>query len=132
MVDVSGCPAKPGVLDCAVMELRHAIMGAPMGRQVDRFHEYQPQHTLAERVEKVKLVRGAEGVETAYAQDFADPERTVALVRDSGLPVFALNLDVESEKKWQRGSFTASDPELRANAVANLKSAMDLAAELDA
>ena len=58
------------------------------------FHEYQPQHILAERVEMVKPVRGAEGIEIVYTQEFADPQRTVALVRDSVLPVSAVNLDV--------------------------------------
>jgi xylose isomerase len=43
-----------------------------------------------------------------------------------------VNLNVKSTKKWQSGSFTSPDPQLRADAVADLKTAMDLAAELDA
>jgi xylose isomerase len=46
--------------------------------------------------------------------------------------VSAVNLNVKSERKWQSGSFTSTDAELRANAVSNMKIAMDLAAELDA
>ena len=103
-----------------------------MGRQADRFHEYQPARELAERLELVKQVCGADGIEIVYPQEFADPAQTIAIVKDSGLPVSAVNLNVKSEKKWQAGSFTATDPGLRANAVANLKIAMDLAAELDA
>jgi xylose isomerase len=103
-----------------------------MGRQADRFHEYQPARDLAERLAMVKRVKGAQGIEIVYPQDFPDPDRTVALVRDAGLAVSAVNLNVKSEKRWQAGSFTASDPALRAEALAGMKRAMDLAAELDA
>jgi xylose isomerase len=103
-----------------------------MGRQADRFHEYQLARDLPQRLEMVKRVQGVDGIEIVYPQDFADPKQTVAMVRDAGLPVSAVNLIVKSEKKWQSGSFTSTDPQLRADAVANMKSAMDLAAELDA
>jgi len=114
------------------MELRHSVMVPLMGRQTDRFHEYQPARDLAERLDMVKGVRGVEGIEIVYPGDFADPKQTVAMVRDSGLAVSAVNLNVKSAKKWQAGSFTAPDPQIRRDAVADLKTAMDLAAELDA
>jgi xylose isomerase len=103
-----------------------------MGRQADRFHEYQPARDLAERLAMVKRVKGVTGIEIVYPQDFDEPGRTVALVTDSGLAVSAINLNVKSEKKWQAGSFTASDPSVRADAVMAMKRAMDLAAELEA
>jgi len=103
-----------------------------MGRQADRFHEYQPARDLSERLAMVKRVRGVEGIEIVYPGDFADPRETIAMVQDAGLPVSAVNLNVKSAKKWQAGAFTASDPQLRADAVADLKITMDLAAELEA
>ena len=114
------------------MELKHSVMVSLMGRQADRFHEYQPARDLAERLTMVKRVRGVEGIEIVYPGDFADPKQTVAMVRDSGLAVSAVNLNVKSAKKWQAGSFTAPDPQIRRDAVADLKTVMDLAAELDA
>lgn len=114
------------------MELRHSVMIPLMGRQVDRFHEYQPDRDLAERLEMVRQVRGINGIEVVYPGDFVDPRATIAMIGDSGLPVSAVNLNVKSAKKWQPGSFTATDPQLRADAVADLKTAMDLAAELGA
>jgi xylose isomerase len=107
-------------------------MAGLMGRQADRFHEYQPACGLGERLEMVKRVKGADGIEIVYPQEFSDPAATIALVKASGLPVSAVNLNVKSEKKWQSGSFTSTDRTVRADAVANLKVAMDLAAELDA
>jgi xylose isomerase len=67
-----------------------------------------------------------------YPSDFGDVRESVALIKDSGLPVSAVNLNVKSADKWQPGSFTATDPQLRADAVADLKIVIDLAAELDA
>jgi xylose isomerase len=103
-----------------------------MGRQADRFHEYQPTRDLAERLEMVQQVRGIDGIEVVYPSDFQDVQACLAMIGDSGLPVSAVNLNVKSAKKWQPGSFTATDPQLRADAIADLKTAMDLAVELGA
>ncbi len=112
------------------MKLRHAIMLGMMGRIADRFHEYQGPRDLAERLAMVKQVEGVNGIEIVYPGDFPDVDETIMMVKDSGLPVSAVNLNVKSQKKWERGSFTAPDPTLRAAAVADMKIAMDLAAEL--
>jgi xylose isomerase len=114
------------------VKLNHSVMVPLMGRQADRFHQYQPAHDLAERLAMTKRVRGVDGIEVVYPSDFGDVRESVALVRDSGLPVSAVNLNVKSADKWQPGAFTATDPQLRADAVADLKITMDLAAELDA
>jgi xylose isomerase len=103
-----------------------------MGRQADRFHEYQPVKDLAERLEMTQRVRGVDGIEVVYPSDFRGLEAAVATIKDVGLPVSAVNLNVKSDKKWQSGSFTSMDPQLRVDAVADLKLTMDLAAELDA
>jgi len=114
------------------MKLRHSLMVGLMGRQADRFHEYQSGRDLEERLAMVKQVDGADGIEIVYPQDFADVEQTLKVVQDSGLPVSAVNLNLKGEKKWQAGSFTSTDPHLRAEAIAKVRTAMDLAAELDA
>lgn len=114
------------------MKLNHSVMVPLMGRQADRFHQYQPAHDLAERLAMTKRVRGVDGIEVVYPSDFGDVRESVALIGDSGLPVSAVNLNVKSADKWQPGAFTATDPQLRADAVADLKITMDLAAELDA
>jgi len=103
-----------------------------MGRQADRFHEYQPRHTFAECLAMTQQVKGVDGVEVVYPSDFRNVRETVSLIKDSGLPVSAVNLNVKSEKKWQTGSFTSIDAQLRADAVADMRTVMDLAAELDA
>ncbi|TFG72079.1 MAG: sugar phosphate isomerase/epimerase [Anaerolineales bacterium] len=113
------------------MELKHSIMLGMMGKIADRFHEYLPHQTLAERLAMTKQVRGVDGIEIVYPGDFENVKETIAMVKDSGLAVSAVNLNVQSQNKWQTGSFTAPDPELRKQAVADMVIAMDLAAELD-
>lgn len=114
------------------MQLKHSVMIGFMGRQFDRFHEYQPGHTLAERLAMAKRVRGGDGIEPVYPQDFADLRTSIKLIRDAGMPVSAVNVNVKGEPKWRRGSFTAPDPAIRREAVNYLTTAMDLAAELGA
>jgi xylose isomerase len=112
------------------MKLKHAIMVGMMGRIADRFHEYQPASDLARRLEMCSQIKDIDGIEIVYPQDFPDISQTLRMVKDSGLPVSALNLNVKGEKKWQYGSFTNADPKIRAEAVSYLKCSMDLAADL--
>jgi len=49
-----------------LVKLKHSIMVGLMGRQVDRFHEYQPARDLPGRLAMVKRVRGADGIEIVY------------------------------------------------------------------
>jgi xylose isomerase len=114
------------------IKLKHSVMVPLMGRQADRFHEYQSARSLEERLAMVQRVQAVDGIEVVYPHDLAELERAVTLIQGSGLPVSAVNLNVKSAPKWQTGSFTARDPDLRADAVTDLKRAMDLAAELGA
>jgi xylose isomerase len=102
-----------------------------MGKIADRFHEYQPSQTLAERLEMIRQIPGVDGIEIVYPGDFLDVNETLDMVKNSGLAVSAVNLNVKSQKKWQQGSFTAPDPHVRKAAVADMVFAMDLAAELN-
>lgn len=112
------------------MKVKHAVMIGMLGRIFDRFHEYQPMRDLAERLDMARQVQGVDGIEIVYPTHFDNLAETIQLVKDSGLAVAALNLDVKGEKRWQTGAFAASNPHLRHEAVAQLKTALDLAAEL--
>jgi xylose isomerase len=114
------------------VNLKHAVMVGLMGRQADRFHEYQPRQSFAECLAMTKSVQGVDGIEVVYPSDFTDPKLAISLIVESGLPVSAVNLNVKSAKKWQTGSFTSVDPQLRADAIADMRIVMDLAAELGA
>jgi xylose isomerase len=112
------------------MNLKHSIMIGMMGRIFDRFHEYQPDQGLHELLVMAQQVDGMDGIEIVYPSHFANMEETVRIIKDSGIAISALNLNVKGHKKWQTGSFTAPDPTLRREAISELKTALDLAAEL--
>jgi len=107
-------------------------MPGMMGRTIDRFHEYQSAKTISELLQMATRVKGMDGIEIVYPQNFGDnPKEVIKMVKDMGLAVSAVNVNVKSEKKWQTGSFTSPDPKMRAEAVAYLKTGLDLAAELN-
>jgi xylose isomerase len=112
------------------MKLKHSIMTGLLGGYADRFHEYQPACDFAGRLARAKQIRGIDGIEVVYPSEFEDVDQTVEMIRDSGLAVSAVNLNVKQQKKWQRGAFTSPDPKIRADAVAEMKFAMDLAVAL--
>jgi xylose isomerase len=112
------------------MKLKHAIMISMLGRLADRFHEYHAARDLTERLELASQVDGMDGIEVVYPNDFEPLDTALHTLKESGMPISALNLNVKGQKIWEYGSFTARDPQVRARAVQELKTALDLAAEL--
>lgn len=112
------------------MNLKNSIIVGILGRYADRFHEYQPARNFFENLKVASKIKGIEGIEIVYPQDFYDMEGAIKAIKDVGLPVSAVNLNVKGEQKWKYGSFTNPDPAIRAEAVQYLKNAMDLAAEV--
>jgi len=114
------------------MKVRYAVVSGFLGRVADRFTQYQPHRTLAERFELASQIEGLDGFELVYPSDFEDLEGVRSLLHTYGFGVPAVNLNVKRDPKWRYGSFTAKDPAIRADAVCDMKAAMDLAAELGA
>ncbi len=110
----------------------HCIQVGILGRYADRFTEYQPGMGLADRLAAAAGIDGATGVELVYPPDFEDVAKTKELLATHGLKVAAVNLNIKSAPIWRNGSFTNPDPAVRARAVEDLKTAMDLAADLGA
>lgn len=114
------------------MKIKHALITGFLGKQVDRFTQYQPARTFAERIEMAKQVKGLDGLEVVYPVDFDGIETTIKQIKDSGFAVSAVNLNLKKDPKWRNGSLTAPDAQLRADAVSDMHTAMDIAAELGA
>ncbi len=112
------------------MSIRHAVMVGLLGRQSDRFHTYTETRSWDERLEMLRRIPQCEGIEVVYPSEFRDLPAGVRAIAASGWPVSAVNLNVKGDDKWRNGSFTASDPAIRADAVRDLKTCMDLASEL--
>ncbi len=112
------------------MNVKHAVMIGLFGRQSDRFHTYTQPRSLAERLDLLRQVPGVQGIEPVYPSEFRDLEAGRKQILASGWAVSAVNLNVKGDDKWRNGSFTSTDPRIRADAVRDLKLCMDLAAEL--
>lgn len=112
------------------MNIQHSVMIGMMGQVADKFHEYHPARTLAERLADAKKIKGVDGIEVVYPSEFSNRNEAIQQIKDSGLPLSALNLNVKSQKRWENGSFTNPDPAIRRQAIEELQTAMDLAVEL--
>jgi xylose isomerase len=114
------------------MNIKHAVMLGLLGQQRDRFHVYTEPKSLAERLDMLRQIPGCQGIEVVYPAEFRDLEAGAQEIRRSGWPVSAVNLNVKGDAKWRNGSFTSTDKGIRADAVRDLKTCMDLAADLEA
>ena len=114
------------------MPIRNSILLGTLGRYADRFHQYQEPRTLEQRLDIAKTIPRTHGVEPVYPQDLGHKGEHVAAVKNSGLAVSAVNVNVKGEDIFRNGSFTNPDAAVRQRAVEYLKTAMDMAADLDA
>jgi len=114
------------------MNIRHAVMLGLLGQQRDRFHVYTEPRSLAERLDMLRQIPACQGIEVVYPAEFRDLEAGAQEIRRSGWPVSAVNLNVKGDAKWRKGAFTSTDKGIRADAVRDLKTCMDLAADLEA
>lgn len=114
------------------MPIRNSILLGTLGRYADRFHQYQEPRSLEARLEIAKTIPRTHGVEPVYPQDLGHKGESVQAVKNSGLAVSAVNVNVKGEDVFRNGSFTNPDAAVRRRAVDYLKTAMDMAADLDA
>jgi len=112
------------------MKIKHAVMIGMLGLISDRFHVYHSEKDFYQRLELIKQIQESDGIEIVYPTEFADINQTIKIIKDSGVTVSAVNLNIKSEKRWENGAFTSPDPKIRAASVNELKIAMDIAAEL--
>lgn len=112
------------------MKIKHSIMTGYLGKVSDKFHNYHPPRPFKDRILEVKNIEKADGIEVVYPSEFTNPFETKKIIGESGLEISAINLNVKSEKRWEEGSFTNPNKEIRQQAIEELKNAMDLAFEL--
>ncbi len=112
------------------MGIRNSILLGTLGRYSDRFHTYQPNRSLEERLRISEGIAGAHGVEPVYPQDLGHSGEHVGLVADCKLPVSAVNVNIKGEDMFCRGALTSPDEAVRAKALDYIRTGMDMAAEL--
>ncbi|MFB0562322.1 MAG: sugar phosphate isomerase/epimerase family protein [Candidatus Lokiarchaeia archaeon] len=101
----------------------------------DRFltEGYRPEVSVEEVVRKVATIRDLSGVEVGYPgdvnEDNIDSLREV--LKDTGLVVSMVGVDLTGDRKWQKGSLSSTSPVTRNEAIGVCGSGIEVAKELD-
>jgi xylose isomerase len=112
------------------MNWRYAANAGFFGARRDRFNQYQPDRTLAEKFALISQVEGLSGIELKYPGDLDDRDQVRALLAEYNLQLAAVNVNVKDVRYFRYGSFSSLHQEARRRAIRLVKEGMDVAAEL--
>jgi xylose isomerase len=104
-----------------------ALITAFVGKTKDRFHDYNRDLTLEERLDLVATIDGMSGVEVIYPYEVKDPAQLKAALAKTGLGIAAINVNVKAEPEFRNGGLTSTDAGIRGRAVQFIKDAKDFA-----
>jgi len=104
-----------------------ALITAFVGKTKDRFHDYNRDLTLEERLDLVATIDGMSGVEVIYPYEVKNPGQLKAALGKTGLEIAAINVNVKAEPEFRNGGLTSTDAGIRARAVQVIKDAKDFA-----
>lgn len=107
--------------------LKCAVITAFLSKTKDRFHDYNQELSLDERLETVTRIEGMNGVECVYPYEADDAALLKSLLAKYGLQIAAVNVNVKAEPDFRNGGLTSNDPGIRAKAVQFIKNAKDFA-----
>jgi len=93
---------------------------------------YKPDITREEIWGSFGKVEGLEGVELYYPADFDDPKEIKKVLDSQGIKVCSVGAIIWAPAKYQNGSVTSLDKNIRRDAIDISKRAMDMASELEA
>lgn len=103
-----------------------------LSKTKDRFHEYNEEKTLQQRLEMVSNMEGIDGVEVVYPYEVRDAESLKKLIRKYGLHIAAINVNVKAEPEFRDGGLTCTRAEVRSKAVEFIRKAKDFAKQVGA
>lgn len=112
------------------MRWKYAANISFFGARRDRFNQYQPDRSLAERFALVASVEGMTGIELKYPADLQDPTLVTQLCEKHQLAISAINVNTKDITLFRYGALSSPHAESRDAAVHLLQQGMDLAAEL--
>ncbi len=112
--------------------LKFAAITTFLGQTKDRFHIYNKEVTLEEKLQMVCQIPGYDGVELVYPYEVSDSRETKTLLSKYNLSVSAINVNVKAEPEFKDGGLTSNDPGIRAKAIEIIKRGKDFAAAIGA
>ena len=113
-------------------EVKFALITGFVSKTKDRFHEYNEEKSLAERLEMVSQMEGMSGVEVVFPYEVNDAASLKSLLIKYNLGIAAVNVNVKAEPEFRNGGLTSTDPAVRRNAVRFIRDAKDFAQSVGA
>lgn len=108
-------------------EPRNALITSFLSKTRDRFHEYNQDLTLEERIKTAAQIEGIVGVEVVHRYEVVDPGALRELLDRHGLGIAAVNANVKADEDFRNGGLTSANPTVRSKAVQFIKEAKDFA-----
>ena len=113
-------------------DVKIGVITGFLSKTKDRFHEYNQEKTLQQRLEMVSGMEGIDGVEVVYPYEVSDAELLKKLIDQYGLRIAAINVNVKAEPEFRDGGLTCTRAEVRSKAVDVIKKAKDFAKQVGA
>jgi xylose isomerase len=104
-----------------------ALITAFVSKTKDRFHEYNTELSLEQRLRFVSEMEGIDGVEVVYPYEVNDAGALAESLRRFGLSIAAVNVNVKAEPDFRNGGLTSRDKSVRGKAVRFIREAKDFA-----
>lgn len=109
-----------------------ALITAFVGKTKDRFHEYNEDKTLEEKLQMVSRMKGMTGVECIFPYETGEAADFKKLLRKYKLKPAAVNVNVKAEPEFRAGGLTSLKKATRRRAVQFIKDSKDFASEVGA
>lgn len=107
---------------------KYSVITGFIGQTKDRFHTYNEQKDLDEKLTVVNEIPGYTGVEVVYPYETRDPNVLTSLLAKHKLDVSAVNVNIKGEPEFVSGGITSPRPDVRKKAIGFIKESMDFAA----
>ena len=109
---------------------KYSVITGFLGQTKDRFHTYNENRDLDEKLAIAKEIPGYSAVEVVYPYETKDASVLKSLLEKHGLEASAINVNVKGEPEFVAGGITSPKKEVRRKAIGFITEAMDFAAEV--
>ena len=107
---------------------KYSVITGFLGQTKDRFHTYNEERDLDEKLAAVTEIPGYSGVEVVYPYETKDAAVLSSLLAKHKLELSAVNVNVKGEPEFVAGGITSPKKEVRQKAIRFIKEAKDFAA----
>jgi xylose isomerase len=106
---------------------KNAVISSFVSKTKDRFHEYNTERTVEERLSVIAGMEGVTGVESVFPYEVGNSGEFKAQLDKYSLDIAAVNVNVKAEPEFRDGGLTNTDSAIRSKAVRFITEAKDFA-----